>query len=81
MTLAKSRGIEVVEQPIAREALYAADEMFFCGTAAEVTPVRSVDRLPIGTNNRPVTAEIQQAFFGLFTGETRDEWGWLEPVA
>ncbi len=45
-----------------------------------MTPVRSVDKLPIGTNNRPVTAEIQQAFFGLFTGETRDEWGWLETV-
>ncbi len=81
ITLAKSRGIEVVEQAIAREALYAADEMFFCGTAAEVTPVRSVDKLPVGTNNRPVTNEIQQAFFGLFTGETRDEWGWLDPVA
>ncbi|MFN0023093.1 MAG: branched-chain amino acid transaminase [Parvularculaceae bacterium] len=81
MTLAKSRGIEVVEQAIAREALYAADEMFFVGTAAEVTPVKSVDRLPVGSSNRPVTTEIQNAFFGLFTGETRDEWGWLDPVA
>ncbi len=81
ITLAKARGIEVVEQAIAREALYAADEMFFVGTAAEVTPVKSVDRLPIGSNNRPVTAEIKNAFFGLFTGETRDEWGWLDPVA
>lgn len=80
MTLAKSRGIEVLEQPLARETLYAADEMFFVGTAAEVTPVRSVDKLPIGTGNRPVTSEMQQAFFGLFTGETRDEWGWLDPV-
>jgi branched-chain amino acid aminotransferase len=80
MTLAKSRGIEVVEQAIAREALYSADEMFMVGTAVEVTPVRSVDRLAIGSNNRPVTTEIQNAFFGLFTGETRDEWGWLDPV-
>lgn len=81
MTLAKSRGIEVVEQPLSREALYAADEMFMCGTAVEVTPVRSVDRLAIGSGKRPVTQEIQSAFFGLFTGETRDEWGWLDPVA
>lgn len=80
MTLAKSRGFEVVEQAIARETLYAADEMFMVGTAVEVTPVRSVDRLPIGTGKRPITEEIQSAFFGLFTGETRDEWGWLDPV-
>lgn len=81
MTLARSRGYEVVEQGLAREALYAADEMFMVGTAVEVTPVRSVDRLPIGSGARPITTEIQQAFFGLFNGETRDEWGWLDPVA
>jgi branched-chain amino acid aminotransferase len=80
MTLAKSRGIDVIEQQIPREMMYAADEMFMVGTAVEVTPVRSVDRLPIGGNNRPVTQEIQSAFFGLFSGETRDEWGWLDPV-
>ena len=80
MTLAKSRGYEVIEQALTREAIYAADEMFMVGTAVEVTPVRSVDRLPIGSNNRPVTTEMQSAFFGLFTGETRDEWGWLDPV-
>lgn len=80
MTLARSRGYEVIEQALTREALYAADEMFMCGTAVEVTPVRSVDRLPIGTGKRPITDEIQSAFFGLFTGETRDEWGWLDPV-
>lgn len=81
MTIARSRGYEVIEQSLAREALYAADEIFMCGTAVEVTPVRSVDRLPIGNNNnRPVTTEIQNAFFGLFTGDTRDEWGWLDPV-
>ena len=80
MTLARARGVEVIEQHIARETLYAADEMFFVGTAAEVTPVRSVDRLPIGSGNRPITHEIQQAFFGLFNGDTRDEWGWLDPI-
>jgi branched-chain amino acid aminotransferase len=81
MTLAKSRGYEVIEQAIARETLYAADEMFMVGTAVEVTPVRSVDKLPIGNGKRPITEELQSAFFGLFTGETRDEWGWLDPVA
>lgn len=80
ITLAKSRGYEVVEQALTRESLYGADEMFLVGTAVEVTPVRSLDRLPIGTGKRPVTDEMQQAFFGLFTGETRDEWGWLDPV-
>lgn len=80
MTLARSRGYEVVEQPLTREALYAADEMFMVGTAVEVTPVKSVDRLPIGTGKKPITEEIQSAFFGLFTGETRDEWGWLDPI-
>ena len=80
MTLAKSRGYEVVEQNISREMLYGADEMFMVGTAVEVTPVKSVDRLPIGSGKKPITEEIQSAFFGLFTGETRDEWGWLDPV-
>jgi len=80
MTIANARGYEVVEQNIAREMLYAADEMFMCGTAVEITPVRSVDKLPIGDGKRPVTEEIQSAFFGLFSGETRDEWGWLDPV-
>jgi len=63
-----------------REALYAADEMFFTGTAAEVTPVRSVDRIAIGDGKFPVTKRIQAAFFGLFNGETEDKWGWLDPV-
>ncbi|MEK7266533.1 MAG: branched-chain amino acid transaminase [Pseudomonadota bacterium] len=81
ITLARSRGIEVVEQALTRESLYAADEMFMCGTAVEVTPVKSIDRLVVGTGKKPVTEEIQSAFFGLFTGETRDEWGWLDPVA
>ncbi|MBB5518613.1 branched-chain amino acid transaminase [Amphiplicatus metriothermophilus] len=80
MTLARALGYEVVEQPIPREMLYAADELFFTGTAAEVTPVRSVDRIPVGTGARPVTKKIQSAFFGLFTGETEDKWGWLDPV-
>jgi branched-chain amino acid aminotransferase len=64
-----------------REMLYFADEIFFTGTAAEVTPVRSVDRIAIGSGTRgPITELMQQRFFGLFSGETRDEWGWLQPV-
>ena len=81
MTLAKKLGHEVVEQPIPREALYGADEIFMTGTAAEVTPVRSVDKLPVNRPDFPITKQIQQAFFGLFSGETEDEWGWLDPVA
>jgi branched-chain amino acid aminotransferase len=53
-----------------------------CGTAAEITPVRSVDRMQIGEGCRgPITEEIQKAFFGLFNGETEDKWGWLTPVS
>ncbi len=82
MTLAKKAGIEVVEQSIPRELLYGADEVFLTGTAAEITPVRSVDNLSVGKGgNRPVTSQLQDMFFGLFTGETEDEWGWLDPVA
>ncbi len=81
MTLAKKAGYEVVEQSIPREMLYAADEIFLTGTAAEITPVRSVDRLPVGKGNRPATSQIQDMFFGIFSGETDDEWGWLDPVA
>jgi branched-chain amino acid aminotransferase len=79
MTLARDMGYEVREQTLPREALYLADELFFTGTAAEVSPIRSVDRLVIGTGKRgPITTDIQKAFFGLFNGETRDRWGWLD---
>jgi len=79
--LARERGIEVRELALPRELLYLADEAFFTGTAAEVTPIRSVDRLPVGTGKRgPVTEALQAAFFGLFNGKTEDKWGWLDPV-
>lgn len=79
--LARSLGIEVQEQTISREQLYAADEIFFTGTAVEVTPVRKVDHMVIGNGKRgPVTEQIQQAFFGLFDGDTADQWGWLEAL-
>jgi len=81
ITLAGSIGLEVVEQNIPREFLYIADEVFLTGTAAEVTPVRSVDRNTIGSGTRgPVTRRLQEQFFGLFDGSTPDQWGWLEAI-
>lgn len=81
ITLARDLGIDVREQSIPREMLYIADEIFLTGTAAEVTPVRSVDRVAVGSGARgPVTARLQEAFFGLFNGRTTDRWGWLEPL-
>jgi len=71
MRLARERGIEVKECATPRELLYIADEAFFTGTAVEITPVRSVDRLNIGSGKRgPITETLQKAFFGLFTGKT-----------
>ena len=79
--LAGAMNIDVVEQDIPRELLYIADEVFLTGTAAEVTPVRSVDKITVGAGKRgPVTEGIQRRFFGLFDGTTDDEWGWLEPM-
>jgi len=79
--LAKERGIEVRECAIPRELLYIADEAFFTGTAVEITPIRSVDRLQVGAGARgPITETLQNAFFGLFTGKTADKWGWLDHV-
>lgn len=79
--LAKELGLEVREQVLSRESLYLADEVFMSGTAAEITPVRSVDGIQVGEGRcGPVTKRIQQAFFGLFTGETEDKWGWLDQV-
>ncbi len=79
--IAKDLGYEVREGSIPREMLYIADELFFTGTAAEVTPIRSVDRLTIGSGRRgQITEKLQKAFFGLFTGATPDKYGWLEPV-
>jgi branched-chain amino acid aminotransferase len=79
--LAESLGLGVVEQNIPRELLYIADEVFLTGTAAEITPVRSVDRITVGEGKRgPITERLQKAFFGLFDGSTSDRWGWLEPI-
>ncbi len=81
ITLARDIGLEVREQALPREALYLADEAFFTGTACEVTPIRSIDGLAIGAGQRgPVTRQMQEAFFGLFNGRTRDVHGWLDRI-
>lgn len=78
VTLARELGYRVREERIPREMLYVADEVFFVGTAVEITPVKSVDRIPIGSGTRgPVTAALQQAFFAVINGETPDTHGWL----
>lgn len=81
MTLLRELGYEIREENIPRESLYLADEIFMCGTAAEVTPVRSVDGIPVGNGGRgKITEQVQSMFFGLFNGKTKDKWGWLTPV-
>lgn len=79
--IAGQLGIPVVETIIPREMVYIADEMFFTGTAVEVTPVRSVDRIPVGNGHRgPITEKIQKRFFDIVDGKAKDEFGWLTPV-
>ncbi len=79
--LAGINNLKMVQQSIPREMLYAADEVFMTGTAAEVTPVRSVDRIKVGAGKRgPITKQMQDAFFGLFNGSTQDPDNWLTPV-
>jgi branched-chain amino acid aminotransferase len=81
MVLARDHGIEVVERQLPREYLYFADEVFMCGTAAEITPIRSVDGKPVGDGKPgPLTRRMQELFFGLFTGRTPDTHRWLEKL-
>jgi branched-chain amino acid aminotransferase len=81
ITLARDLGLEVREQTLPREMLYIADEVFFVGTAVEVTPIRSVDRVTIGRGRRgAVTEALQQKFFQIVKGEAPDTYGWLQPV-
>lgn len=81
ITLARDNGIEVVERDLPREYLYLCDELFMCGTAAEITPIRSVDGRQVGTGKPgAVTRRIQDLFFGLFDGRTPDKYGWLEAL-
>ena len=79
--MAGDLGLEVKETHVPRESLYVADEVFFCGTASEVTPVRSVDRWQIGEGKRgPITGKIQERFLAIVRGEYPDRHGWLTPA-
>lgn len=81
LTILKDQGVEVRYQPVAREMLYMADEIFFTGTAAEVTPVKSVDRIPVGAGKRgPITEAVQSEFFAITAGEKPDKFDWLTHV-
>ena len=81
MTLAREFDIPVREEPVPREMLYIAEEVFFCGTAVEITPIRSIDRIPVGRGlPGPVTRKLQEEFFGIIKGTKPDRYGWLTPV-
>ncbi len=78
LVLAAELGYEVREEMIPREMLYVADEIFFTGTAAEITPVKSVDNIPVGSGVRgPITEQLQGEFFGIVSGRVPDRHGWL----
>jgi branched-chain amino acid aminotransferase len=81
MVLARELGYSVIEANLPRESLYVADEVFFVGTAAEVTPIRSIDKILVGKGRRGrVTTELQRAFFDVVSGEVPDTHGWLTEV-
>jgi len=81
MTVARDLGYEVVEETISRERLYFADEVFFTGTAAEVTPIRSIDHRTIGIGKRgPVSEKLQKAFFDIVEAKVEDKYGWLSYI-
>ena len=81
LQLAQDLGIKIKEEPILREMLYVADEAFFTGTATEITPIRSVDKITVGKGTRGrVTEALQKEFFALFSGERPDKHGWLTQV-
>jgi branched-chain amino acid aminotransferase len=81
VTIARELGYTVIETDLPRESLYIADEVFFVGTAAEVTPIRSIDKIVIGEGQRgPVTAALQRAFFEVINGDVPDAHGWLTYV-
>ncbi len=80
--IAHDLGIPLRESVMPREILYAADELFFSGTAAEITPIRSVDRIEVGEGKAgPITRRVQERFLGIVRGELADEHGWLTAVA
>ena len=76
--LTKDLGIPFIEDTVPREMLYIADEVFFTGSAAEITPIRSIDKIEIGSGKRgPVTKKIQDEFFAYIQGERKDKYNWL----
>jgi len=78
MTLFRDMGVRVAEETIPREMLYVADEVFFTGSAAEITPIRSIDKITIGSGRRgPLTEKVQKAFFEVIDGKRADTRGWL----
>jgi branched-chain amino acid aminotransferase len=81
LTMARHLGIPVVEQAMPRELLYIADEAFFTGTAAEVHPIRSVDRIPIGDGTiGPISKQLSEEYLGIAHGLRPDRFGWLTHV-
>ncbi len=81
LQIARDLNITVAEQVVPREMLYISDEVFFTGTAAEITPIRSVDKIRVGTGSMgPVTKAIQKEFYAIVRGETPDRYGWFTPV-
>src|SRR5687768_13456125 len=81
LQLTRDLGFEVREQALPREFLYLADEAFFCGTAVEITPIRSIDKIIVGNGQRgPITAALQERFFGIIRGDHPDMHNWLTPV-
>jgi len=81
LTIAHDLGIPVIEQGIPREMLYLADEVFFTGTAAEITPIRSIDKISVGTGTiGPLTKRIQKEFYGIVGGDKPDRFNWLTPI-
>jgi branched-chain amino acid aminotransferase len=81
LQIARDLGIKIVEQQLPRESLYIADEVFFTGTAAEITAIRSVDKINVGTGKiGPMTKSLQAEFYGIVRGEKKDRHGWLTPV-
>jgi branched-chain amino acid aminotransferase len=81
LTICRDLNIPVAEQIIPREMLYIANEVFFCGTAVEITPIRSIDRVQIGSGTRgPITKRIQDEYFAITSGAKPDRHGWLSHV-
>ena len=81
IALARDMGFKVEQRAIPREFLYVADEIFFTGTAAEITPIRAVDKIPVGSGKRgPITRKLQEAFFAITNGDEDDRHGWLTHV-